>query len=167
MKSSRFAGYVVVLAAGLLGSALASSARRNALHTGNVTLPSIEMQAPTFAGKYIYKTYRKGKGGFENYLEITNAAKGKLHISFEGTYFYMAGKDETFHEGSGEGDGQVKGNVVTANLTDGVGNCRLTLTFNETLMANEYTVTVKSTRCELNVVPDGLYRKQANKKRSS
>ena len=46
MKSSRFAGYVVVLAAGLLGSALASSARRNALHTGNVTLPSIEMQAP-------------------------------------------------------------------------------------------------------------------------
>jgi len=65
----------------------------------------IESQLKNLAGKYVYKNYRKGKGGFENQLEITNAARGRLHISFEGTYFFMAGRDETFHEGSGKGDG--------------------------------------------------------------
>ncbi len=130
---------------------------------------TIESQTAGFAGKYIYKTYRKGKGGFENHLEITNAAKGKLHINFEGTYFYMAGRDETFHEGSGEGDGQVNGNIVTATLSEegGSGTCRITLTFNETLVTNEYTVTVKikSAQCQLNVSPEGLYRKEAGSKR--
>jgi hypothetical protein len=130
---------------------------------------TIESQAADFTGKYIYKTYRKGKGGFENHLTITKAARDKVHISFEGTYFYMAGRDETFHEGSGEGDGQVNGNIVTATLSEegGSGTCRITLTFNETLVTNEYTVTVKikSAQCQLNVSPEGLYCKEAGSKR--
>src|SRR6266850_5351060 len=122
-------------------------------------------------GSYVYKTYRKGKGGFENHLTITKAARDKVHISFEGTYFYMAGRDETFHEGSGEGEGQVNGNVLTATLSEegGSGTCRITLTFNETLVTNEYTVTVKikSAQCQLNVSPEGLYRKEAGSKRKT
>ncbi len=79
----------------------------------------------------------------------------------------MAGKDETFHEASGEGEGQLNGNVITTTLSDGAGGtCRMTLTFNDTLMADEYTVTVKSTRCQLNVEPDGLYRKAKSNNRS-
>jgi hypothetical protein len=122
-------------------------------------------------GSYVYKTYRKGKGGFENHLTITKAARDKVHISFEGTYFYMAGRDETFHEGSGEGEGQVNGNVLTATLSEegGSGTCRITLTFNETLVTNEYTVTVKikSAECQLNVSPEGLYRKETGSKRKT
>src|SRR6266850_860318 len=122
-------------------------------------------------GSYVYKTYRKGKGGFENHLTITKAASGKVHVNFEGTYFYMAGRDETFHEGSGEGEGQVSGNIVTATLSEegGSGTCRITLTFNETLVTNEYTVTVKikSAQCQLNVSPEGLYRKEAGSKRKA
>jgi hypothetical protein len=122
-------------------------------------------------GSYVYKTYRKGKGGFENHLIITKAARDKVHISFEGAYFYMAGRDETFHEGSGEGEGQVGGNIVTATLSEegGSGTCRITLTFNETLVTNEYTVTVKikSAQCQLNVSPEGLYRKETSGKRKT
>jgi len=60
-------------------------------------------QTNNLAGKYIYKTYREGKGGFHNFLEISNRAGGRVRVSFEGTYFYLAGRDETCHEGSGEG----------------------------------------------------------------
>ena len=120
-------------------------------------------QAQNLTGKYVYKNYRKGKGGFENHLEITSGANGRLHVSFELTYFYMAGKDETFHEGSGEGDGQLKGNVLTSTLSDGAsGSCRVTLTFGETLLAGEYVVTVKAApSCEINVSPDGVYKKDS------
>jgi len=129
----------------------------------------VQTQAVNPVGNYVYKTYRKGKGGFENHLEITKAARGKFHVSFEGVYFYMAGKDETFHEGSGEGEGQLNGNVLTATLDDGAGgSCRLTLTFNETLVINEYTVTAKTGRiCQLNSSPEGLYRKEVTKKKAS
>jgi len=129
----------------------------------------VQTQTINPVGNYVYKTYRKGKGGFENHLEITKAARGKFHVSFEGVYFYMAGKDETFHEGSGEGDGQLNGNVLTATLDDGAGgSCRLTLTFNETLVINEYTVMAKTGRiCQLNSSPEGLYRKEVTKKKAS
>jgi len=121
-------------------------------------------QPKDIVGKYVYKNYRRGKGGFENHLEITSAAGGRFHLSFELTYFYMAGRDETFHEGSGEGDGPLQGNVLTATLSDGAGgSCRVTLTLNETLIANEYTISVKSSRCAINVVPDGLYKREASK----
>jgi hypothetical protein len=129
----------------------------------STTTSAEPLQLKDVTGKYRYKNYRKGKGGFENHLEITSAARGRLHLNFELTYFYMAGKDETFHEGSGEGDGQLNGNVLTATLSDGAGgSCRMTLTFNETVIANEVTVTVKSNSCQLNVEPDGLYRREAD-----
>lgn len=107
-------------------------------------------------GSFAYKTYREGRGGFVNSLEISKAP-GKFHVSFEGTYLYMVGRDETFHEGSGEGDGQLNGNVLSVNLNDGAGGtCRLTITFNAGI------ATVKSSRvCRLNVNPEGVYRKAA------
>ncbi|MCM3870758.1 MAG: hypothetical protein ND895_08700 [Pyrinomonadaceae bacterium] len=113
-------------------------------------------------GKYVYKTYREGKGGFVNSLEIGKASGGKFHVSFEGTYLYMAGKDETFHEGSGEGDGHLNGNVLSANLDDGAGGiCRLTIT----LAAG--TASVKaSPKCGLNVDPQGVYKKETTAERS-
>lgn len=113
-------------------------------------------------GKYDYKTYREGKGGFVNALEITKAPDGKFHVSFGGTYLYMAGKDETFHEGSGEGVGQLQGNILSVTLNDGAGGtCPLTITFS----ANTATVKPLS-RCGLNVNPAGLYRKETKPKRS-
>jgi hypothetical protein len=113
-------------------------------------------------GKYSYKTYRAGKGGFVNSLEISKAAGGKFRVSFEGTYLYMAGKDETFHEGSGDGDGQLNGNILTANLDDGAGGtCRVTIAFRAS------TATVKpSPNCGLNVNPEGVYRREVSAKSS-
>jgi len=124
-------------------------------------------QAVDYSGRYVFKNYRKGKGGYENHLEISSVGNGRFHVSFELTYFYMAGKAETFHEGSGAGDGQLRGNVLTATLSDEAnGSCRVTLTFGETLIAGDYTVTVKSTNCGINVVPDGVYRTEGGGKRS-
>ena len=136
------------------------------LFTGLVlTTPISSAQGPPYTGGYVFKDYRKGKGGYENHLEIVNAGNGRLQVSFELTYFYMAGKAETFHEGSGEGEGQLRGNVLNATLSDGAGgSCRVTLTFNETLLTGEYSVTVKSTNCAINVVPDGLYKKEGGGK---
>lgn len=127
------------------------------------TSVSTAAQTSSVTGKYVFKDYRKGKGGNVNQLEITDSPNGRLHVSFELTYFYMAGRAETFHEGSGEGDGKLQGNVLTATLSDGAGgSCRVTMTFKETLIAGEYNVTVKSSSpCEINVVPDGVYKKEA------
>jgi hypothetical protein len=121
-------------------------------------------QKPEYTGRYVFTDYRKGKGGYENHLEVTAGANGRLHVSFELTYFYLAGRSETFHEGSGEGDGQLRGNTLTATLSDGAaGSCRVTMTFLETLVAGEYSVSVKSSQCQINVMPDGVYKKEAAK----
>ena len=84
----------------------------------SLAVHGVQTQTVNPIGNYVYKTYRKGKGGFENHLEIIKAARGKFHVSFEGMYFYMAGKDETFHEGSGEGEGQLNGNALTEAASD-------------------------------------------------
>ena len=124
-------------------------------------------QSVDYGGRYVFKDYRKGRGGYVNSLEISSGANGRFHLSFELTYFYMAGKAETFKEGSGEGDGQLKGNVLTATLSDGAnGTCRVTLTFKETLIAGQHSIAVKSANCAINVVPDGLYLKEGGGKRS-
>ena len=113
------------------------------------------LQTMSVAGKYVFKTYRKGKGGFDNSVEITDIGKGKIHVVFSGTYFYMAGREETFHEGSGTGDGQLKGNIASASLDGDDGPCKLSLTFTAS------QVVVKSLpNCSLNVVPDGIYKKE-------
>ena len=123
---------------------------------------AINFQVMKVTGKYEYKTYRKGKGGFVNSLEITKAPGGKFHVSFGGTYLYMAGKDETFHEGSGDGVGELKGNILAANLNDGAGGtCRLTITFKAGIAAVK-----TSPNCGLNVDPSGVYRKEAKAERS-
>ena len=124
-----------------------------------LTVPGLTLialgQKTDYAGQYRFKDYRKGKGGYENHLEITGATDGRLHVSFELTYFYMAGKSETFHEGSGEGDGQLKNNVLTATLSDGAsGSCKVVMTF-----TTPESVSVKSTQCQINVTPDGIYLK--------
>ena len=117
-------------------------------------------QKTDFTGQYIFKDYRKGKGGYENHLEITYGRNDLLHVSFELTYFYMAGRSETFHEGSGEGDGQLRGNILTATLSDGAsGACKVTMTFEPT----GDSVSVKSTQCQINVVPDGIYKRELSK----
>lgn len=124
----------------------------------NSFLPArvVQTQAAEVPGKYVYKTYREGKGGFVNEIEITAQSRGRFHLSFSGAYFYLAGKDETFHEGSGEGDGQLNGNVLTTVLSDGAGgSCRLTLTF------ALGQVTVKSgATCQINVDPNGIYKRE-------
>ncbi|PYS72159.1 MAG: hypothetical protein DMF69_08365 [Acidobacteria bacterium] len=137
--------YIVILVSLVLGLLLLST-------TG------VTAQQSDYTGRYVFKNYQKGKGGYVNSLEITPAANGQLHLNFELTYLYMAGKAETFHEGSGEGDGQLRGKTLTATLSDGAGgSCRVTLTFNETLLAGQYSINVKSSNCAINVVPDGLY----------
>jgi hypothetical protein len=112
-------------------------------------------QVQNVSGKYILHTHREGKGGFVNELEVENLAKGKLKVVFNGTFFYMAGRDETFHEGSGEGEGVLNGAVGSVILDDRAGGkCWLTLTFS----VNQ--VTVKAARvCGLNVDPNGVYTK--------
>jgi len=124
-------------------------------------------QSVAYEGRYVFNDYREGRGGYVNSLEIRTGENGRLHLSFELTYLYMAGKAETFKEGSGEGDGQLKGNVLTATLSDGAnGSCRVTLTFNETLVVGQHSIRVKSANCAINVVPDGLYVKEGGGKRS-
>jgi hypothetical protein len=122
----------------------------------SLAVHGVNVQTINPVGRYVYKTHREGRGGFDSSLEITSAARGKFHISFEGTYFYMAGRDETFHEGAGEGDGQLNGNILTATLSDGAqGSCRLAMTFN----LNRVTVKA-SPNCQLNVSPEGIYKKE-------
>jgi hypothetical protein len=115
-------------------------------------------QVQNVSGKYTLNTHREGKGGFVNELEVRSLAKGKLKVVFNGTFFYMAGPDETFHEGWGEGEGYLNGDVGTVILDDGAGGkCWLTLTFSGN------RVTVKSARvCRFNVDPNGVYTKAAS-----
>lgn len=120
-----------------------------------------EPQAMDVAGKYVYKTHREGKGGFENLLEITSKNKTSIHVSFSGTYFYMAGPDETFHEGEGEGDGILNGNTSVVTFSGDGGSCKVTLTF-EAAQA-----TAKSSgNCGLNVDPNGIYKKESTEKKT-
>lgn len=130
--------------------------------SSNLVPSSSAAQTSDFTGKYVFKDYRKGKGGYVNQLEISDSANGRLHVTLELTYFYIAGRAETFHEGFAEGDGRLQGSVLSATLSDGAGgSCHVTLTFKETLVAGEYSVTLKSSQCQINVVPDGVYRREA------
>jgi len=74
----------------------------------------------------------------------------------------MAGRAETFHEGSGEGDGRLNGKVLTATINDGAGgSCRLTMTFNLGRM-----VVKAFPNCRINVNPEGNYKKEMPAQRS-
>jgi hypothetical protein len=121
----------------------------------------ISAQESTYSGRYVFKDYRAGRGGYVNYLDVTHSDNGRLQVSFELTYFYMAGKAETFKEGSGQGEDLLDGNKLTATLSDGAGGtCRVAMTF------SGVSVTVRSTNCGINVVPDGVYVKERAGKRT-
>ena len=53
-----------------------------------MTLRAQAVTATTVAGTYRYKTYRPGKEGYDNTLEIEDKGDGKLHISLYGAYKY-------------------------------------------------------------------------------
>jgi hypothetical protein len=124
--------------------------------------PSDEPQTLDVAGKYSYKTHREGKGGFENFLEVTNKSKTAIHVSFNGTYFYMAGREETFHEGDGEGDAILKGNTSIVTFSGDGGTCKVTLVFEANQVAAK-----SSGNCGLNVDPNGVYKKEAAEKKAA
>jgi hypothetical protein len=107
------------------------------------------------AGRYEFNNHRDGKGGNVNFLTIKKSGSAEIDVFFEGTNFFMAGKAETFHEASAIGDLKVKGNTASGKLfEEGTEDaCPVTLTF----AAGK--VTLKSSGCEINVSPDGVYKK--------
>lgn len=112
-------------------------------------------------GTYNLNNHRKGADGYENTLTVEKPENGKMRVSFEGTFFYQANGAETFHESSAYGTLTVNGNVAKGNLTEeGSDNgCRVELNFT----ADE-RVNLKSSDCDLNVTPDGVYQKGAEDK---
>ncbi len=117
--------------------------------------PQLAANATNYAGKYRHKTYRPGKEGYDNTLEVRNAGGGRLHVTLSGTYIYKADGEETMHEGGGEGDAVLRGNVATARVTpDGGGEpCRVLIIFE----GPEAGVKAGSD-CNFNVDLDGTYR---------
>src|ERR1044072_1434333 len=119
--------------------------------------PGPQLAAPaSYAGTYHYKTYRPGKEGYDNTLEVVDRGRGRLHITLSGTYIYKANGAETMHEGGGEGDAILRGNIATARVTpDGGGDpCRVLIIFD----AGEAGVKADSS-CGFNVELDGTYRR--------
>jgi hypothetical protein len=125
----------------------------------NGAIPA-EFSQSSLAGNYTFSNHRKNKGGFENSLTIVQGENGRLRVSFEGTYFYLAGGDETFHESSAAGNFTMKGTTASGRFVEeGSDNtCFARLAF-----LNE-TVTLTSSNCDLNTSPDGTYKKSATPK---
>ncbi|MEP6848397.1 MAG: hypothetical protein ABI999_06045 [Acidobacteriota bacterium] len=119
-------------------------------------------QLTDVSGKYTYKTHREGKGGFDNSLEITLKERSEIHVTFSGTYFYLAGREETFHEGDGEGDGVLTGNAANVHFSGDNGDCRATFTF----LPDQVTVKTVG-NSGLNVDPSGIYKKAQTEKRAA
>jgi hypothetical protein len=115
------------------------------------------------AGTYHYKTYRPGKGGYDNTLEIA-VKSGKLHVSISGSYSYRANGAETMHDASGEGDATLRGNVATASVTPdgGAGPCRVVIVFE-----GDKAQVKANKACEFNIVLDGTYIKAKHSARST
>jgi len=111
-----------------------------------------ETDAADVEGTYVLNNHREGKGGYVNSLTVTRADKGKISVSFEGTYFFDANGAETFHDTEAEGNLTLKGNVAGGKLIeDGSENgCMVELNF------SDERVNLKSSNCDLNVTPDGV-----------
>jgi hypothetical protein len=109
----------------------------------------------SYAGTYHYKTYRPGKEGYDNTLEVEDKGGGRLHVTLSGTYIYKANGKETMHEGGGEGEATLRGNVATARVTPDGGDspCRVLIIFDE----GEAGVKADGS-CGFNVELDGTYR---------
>ena len=113
-----------------------------------------EPDAADVEGTYNLNNHRAGKGGYVNTLIVEKSDKGKISVSYEGTYFYDANGAETFHNTEAEGNLTLKGNIARGKLIEGGENgCMVELNF-----AAE-RVNLKSSDCDLNVTPDGVYKK--------
>jgi hypothetical protein len=147
MKNLRVKAYARLLACALLSGAATYVSARPA--------PQLAAAPPSFAGTYRYKTYRPGKEGYDNTLKVEDKGGGRLRVTFSGTYMYQANGEETMHEGGGEGDAVLRGNVATASVKPdgGEGPCRVFIIFE----GGEAGVKSDSS-CGFNVDLDGTYR---------
>lgn len=138
----------------LLVFALLSAA---ALRGPAAPAPQLAARPTSFAGTYRYKTYRPGREGYDNTLEVEDRGGGRLHVTLSGTYIYKANGEETMHEGGGEGDATLRGNVATASITPDGGDapCRVLIIFEGV----EAGVKADSS-CGFNVALDGTYRSE-------
>jgi len=116
--------------------------------------------ADEIEGTYNLNNHREGADGYENTLSVEKPAGGKMRVSFEGTYFYRANGAETFHESSAYGTLTVNGNVARGKLKEEGSDNGCTIELNFSAMR----VNLKSTSCDLNVTPDGVYRRGAEDK---
>jgi hypothetical protein len=117
--------------------------------------PQLAPAPASYAGTYRYKTYRPGKEGYDNTLEVEDRGGGRLHVTLSGTYIYKANGEETMHEGGGGGDATLRGNVATARVTPDGGDtpCRVLIIFE----GGEAGVKADGA-CGFNVELDGTYR---------
>lgn len=118
-----------------------------------------EFSQASIAGSYDFNSHRKNRGGFETSLVIEQSDDGKLRVSFEGAYFYLANGEETFHESTAQGVFTIKGATANGKLIEegSENTCSARLAF-----LNE-TVTLTSSKCDLNISPDATYKKAAAK----
>ena len=105
-------------------------------------------------GKYFLNNHKPDSEGYENSLTVTQNG-GKIRVTFEGTFFFMASGAETFHDTIAEGSLQLNGNTARGKLIEeGSGNsCSIELNF------SAEHVNLKSSNCDLRVTPDGVYKK--------
>lgn len=128
--------------------------------TPNASAPQIS--AKSIVGKYSYDDHGKGKSGDLKYLEIESKGGNKVGLSLDAYNFHPVGGEETFDEGTAEGDGQLRGSVIRTNLIADEAeksNCRVTLVF-----AGKNQVTVKSANCSMRILPDGVYKREKKSK---
>src|ERR1044071_4644385 len=134
----------------LLACALTAAAASSAS-----AAPQLAPARASYAGTYNYKTYRPGREGYDNTLEVEEKGGGRLHVKLSGTYIYKANGEETMHEGGGEGDATLRANIATASVTPDGGDspCRVLIIFGD----GEAGVKADS-GCGFNVELDGTYR---------
>jgi hypothetical protein len=147
MKNINVKAYALLLAFALLPAA--------APRVPAAPAPQLAAAPASFSGKYHYKTYRPGKEGYDNTLEVEDRGGGRLHVTLSGTYIYQADGEETMHEGGAEGDAVLRGNVATARVTPDGGDepCRVLIIFE----GGEAGVRAGGA-CHFNVDLDGTYR---------
>ncbi|HJQ32484.1 MAG TPA: hypothetical protein VJ866_09900 [Pyrinomonadaceae bacterium] len=147
MKNINVKAYALLLAYALLHAA--------APRVPAGPAPQLAVAPASYAGTYRYKTYRPGKDGYDNILKVEDKGGGRLHVTLSGTYMYRDNGEETMHEGGGEGDATLRGNVATARVTPDGGDapCRVFIIFED----GEAGVKADSS-CGFNVDLDGTYR---------
>lgn len=150
MKTINVKAYALLLACALLSAA---ASRVSAVTAAQ----QLAAASASYAGTYHYKTYRPGKEGYDNTLKVEEKGGSRLHITLSGTYMYRDNGEETMHEGGGEGDAVLRGNVATASVKPDGGDtpCRVLVIFE----GGEAGVKTDSS-CGFNVELDGTYKSE-------